>query len=55
MRRLQAGTVWINTHGMNDPSAPFGGVKESGWGREVGEEGVVHDPEPKRVTALQGA
>ena len=51
-RRLQAGTVWINTHGMNDPSAPFGGVKESGWGREVGEEGVLHYTETKTVTAL---
>jgi acyl-CoA reductase-like NAD-dependent aldehyde dehydrogenase len=53
-RRLQAGTVWINTHGMNDPSAPFGGVKESGWGREVGEEGVLHYTETKTVTALLG-
>lgn len=51
-RKLQAGTVWINTHGMNDPSAPFGGVKESGWGREVGEEGVLHYTETKTVTAL---
>jgi len=53
-RKLQAGTVWINTHGMNDPSAPFGGVKESGWGREVGEEGVVAYTETKTVTALLG-
>ena len=51
-RKLQAGTVWINTHGMNDPSAPFGGVKESGWGREVGEEGVLLYTETKTVTAL---
>jgi len=51
-RKLQAGVVWINTHGMNDPSAPFGGVKESGWGREVGEEGVLHYTETKTVTAL---
>ena len=53
-RRLQAGVVWINTHGMNDPSAPFGGVKESGWGREVGEEGLLHYTETKTVTALLG-
>lgn len=51
-RRLQAGVVWVNTHGMNDPSAPFGGVKESGWGREVGEEGVLHYTETKTVTVL---
>lgn len=53
-RKLQAGTVWINTHGVNDPSAPFGGVKESGWGREVGEEGVLAYTETKTVTALLG-
>ncbi len=53
-RRLQAGVVWINTHGMNDPSAPFGGVKESGWGREVGEEGLLQYTETKTVTALLG-
>ncbi|MFD2579439.1 aldehyde dehydrogenase family protein [Novosphingobium colocasiae] len=53
-RRLQAGIVWINTHGMNDPSAPFGGFKESGWGREVGEEGVLNYTETKTVTALLG-
>jgi p-cumic aldehyde dehydrogenase len=53
-RRLQAGIVWINTHGMNDPAAPFGGFKESGWGREVGEEGVLHYTETKTITALLG-
>lgn len=51
-RKLHAGVVWINTHGMNDPSAPFGGFKESGWGREVGEEGVLHYTETKTFTAL---
>jgi p-cumic aldehyde dehydrogenase len=51
-RKLQAGIVWINTHGMNDPTAPFGGFKESGWGREVGEEGVLNYTETKTVTAL---
>jgi acyl-CoA reductase-like NAD-dependent aldehyde dehydrogenase len=51
-RKLNAGVVWINTHGMNDPSAPFGGTKESGWGREVGEEGVLNYTETKTVTAL---
>lgn len=54
-RKLQAGTVWVNTHGMNDPSAPFGGVKESGWGREVGEEGVLIYTETKTVTVLLGS
>ena len=37
--RLQAGTVWINTYSLNAASLPFGGFKQSGWGRELGEEG----------------
>ncbi|GAB3271446.1 aldehyde dehydrogenase family protein [Kineosporia babensis] len=40
--KLQAGTVWVNTYGIFDPSMPFGGMKESGWGREMGHE-VLHD------------
>jgi phenylacetaldehyde dehydrogenase len=35
---LQAGTVWINTHGPLDNNMPFGGYKQSGWGREFGKE-----------------
>jgi acyl-CoA reductase-like NAD-dependent aldehyde dehydrogenase len=34
--RLEAGTVWINAYNMIDPSAPFGGVKDSGFGRDLG-------------------
>lgn len=33
---IQAGTVWVNTYGINDPAAPFGGYKMSGFGREMG-------------------
>ncbi|WP_148573803.1 aldehyde dehydrogenase family protein [Nocardioides caldifontis] len=40
--RLQAGTVWVNSYGVFDPSMPFGGMKESGWGREMGHD-VMHD------------
>src|SRR5690606_5813700 len=40
--RLRAGTVWVNTYGVFDPSMPFGGMQESGWGREMGHE-VLHD------------
>ncbi|KZV77148.1 aldehyde dehydrogenase [Peniophora sp. CONT] len=36
--RIQAGLVWVNTHHRNDPSSPWGGMKESGIGRENGEE-----------------
>jgi acyl-CoA reductase-like NAD-dependent aldehyde dehydrogenase len=37
---LESGTSWINTHMVVDPLAPFGGVKESGIGRELGSWGV---------------
>jgi acyl-CoA reductase-like NAD-dependent aldehyde dehydrogenase len=38
--RLQAGTVWINSHGGVHPMIPFGGVKKSGYGLEFGAEGL---------------
>jgi acyl-CoA reductase-like NAD-dependent aldehyde dehydrogenase len=38
-RELYAGTVWVNTYRVGDPSFPFGGVKESGYGRECGLSG----------------
>jgi acyl-CoA reductase-like NAD-dependent aldehyde dehydrogenase len=39
-RLLQAGTVWINTYGLYSAAVPFGGTKQSGFGRELGEEGI---------------
>lgn len=39
-RRLQAGTVWINMYRANAPAMPFGGVKDSGIGRENGRHAV---------------
>jgi acyl-CoA reductase-like NAD-dependent aldehyde dehydrogenase len=39
-RALKAGTVWINTYGLYSAAVPFGGTKQSGFGRELGEEGV---------------
>jgi betaine-aldehyde dehydrogenase len=39
-RALQAGTVWINTYKQFSISTPFGGVKDSGLGREKGREGI---------------
>ena len=35
---LRAGTVWINCYNVFDASLPFGGYKQSGWGREMGHE-----------------
>jgi len=39
-KRIKSGTVWINTYNIFDASAPFGGYKQSGWGREMGEEAL---------------
>ena len=36
--RIRSGTVWINCHNVFDASLPFGGYKQSGWGREMGAE-----------------
>jgi len=47
--RLQAGNVWINTYGLMHPAMPFGGFKESGWGREMSTEGLEAFLEKKSV------
>jgi len=39
-RALKAGTVWVNTYNLFDATAPFGGYKESGFGRELGKEAI---------------
>lgn len=39
--RLRAGVVWANTFNRFDPSSPFGGYKESGYGREGGRQGLT--------------
>jgi phenylacetaldehyde dehydrogenase len=48
-RKLQAGTVWVNTQLSPDPALPFGGFKQSGWGRENGEDVFAHYLETKSV------
>lgn len=48
-RRLRAGSVWVNTYGALDVMAPFGGFKQSGYGREFGQEGLAHYTETKTV------
>jgi aldehyde dehydrogenase (NAD+) len=37
---LKAGVIWANTYNKFDPSSPFGGYFESGWGREGGRHGL---------------
>ncbi|MES0875020.1 aldehyde dehydrogenase family protein [Sinimarinibacterium thermocellulolyticum] len=46
---LKAGTVWINAYNAFDASLPFGGYKQSGWGREGGEAVLEHYLETKAV------
>ena len=48
--RLRAGTVWINCYDVFDAGAPFGGFKESGLGRELGEAGLQAYTKTKTVT-----
>jgi aldehyde dehydrogenase (NAD+) len=38
--RLKAGVIWANTYNRFDPASPFGGYKESGFGREGGRHGL---------------
>ena len=38
--KLRAGVIWANTFNKFDPASPFGGYKESGWGREGGRHGL---------------
>jgi phenylacetaldehyde dehydrogenase len=47
--RLRAGTVWINTYHVFDAAQPFGGYKESGWGREMGHQVLDNYLETKAV------
>ena len=49
-RRIQAGTVWVNCHNVFDAALPFGGYKESGWGREMGPDALNNYTETKAVT-----
>jgi aldehyde dehydrogenase (NAD+) len=39
-RKIQAGTVWINAYNMLSPESPFGGYRQSGYGRELGRHGI---------------
>ena len=49
VRRLKAGTVWANTYGPTDVRLPWGGARDSGFGREHGDEAIANFTEPKAV------
>jgi phenylacetaldehyde dehydrogenase len=46
---IEAGTVWVNCYNVFDAALPFGGYKESGWGREMGQEVLNNYLETKAV------
>ena len=46
---LQVGTVWVNTYNIFDPALSFGGVKQSGVGRDLGDEALLGYTESKAV------
>jgi phenylacetaldehyde dehydrogenase len=48
-QQLRAGTVWINCYNVFDAALPFGGYKQSGWGREMGHEVLENYTETKSV------
>jgi acyl-CoA reductase-like NAD-dependent aldehyde dehydrogenase len=47
--KLQAGTVWVNTYNVYDTAAPFGGYKQSGFGREMSMHALEHYTQTKTV------
>jgi acyl-CoA reductase-like NAD-dependent aldehyde dehydrogenase len=47
--QIKAGTVWINCHNAFDTALPFGGYKQSGWGRELGEGAIAEYTQTKAV------
>ena len=47
--RIKAGTIWVNCYNYTDPASPFGGYKQSGWGREMGRAVLEAYTETKSV------
>jgi len=52
--RLRAGTVWVNCYHVFDAALPFGGYKQSGWGREMGQAVLSNYLETKAITTRLG-
>jgi acyl-CoA reductase-like NAD-dependent aldehyde dehydrogenase len=48
-REIRAGTVWVNTYNRYDPASPFGGFKQSGFGRDLGEIALQEYTQTKSV------
>ena len=48
-KAIRAGTVWVNAYNLFDAALPFGGFKESGFGREMGSVGLDNYTEVKTV------
>ena len=48
-RSVRAGTVWVNTYNRYDPGSPFGGFKQSGFGRDLGERALEEYTQTKSV------
>jgi phenylacetaldehyde dehydrogenase len=46
---MRAGTVWVNCYNVFDAAMPFGGYKQSGWGREMGHAALDNYLETKSV------
>jgi betaine-aldehyde dehydrogenase len=51
--RIQAGTTWVNSPPISRAEVPFGGFKQSGFGRELGLEGLDHYYETKSIQVLE--
>ena len=51
--KIKAGVLWINCHNQFDASCGFGGVKESGFGREGGKEGLYEYLKPKFLSSIK--
>jgi len=51
-KKLKAGSVYVNCYNVFDAALPFGGYKQSGWGREMGHEVLNNYTEVKAVTTL---
>ena len=53
--KIKAGVLWINCHNQFDASCGFGGVKESGFGREGGKEGLYEYLKPKFLSPIKNS